>query len=646
MNKKVIFLIIGILLFHSISSFSVTRINNETSIHKKNITPTDNEIINTVSEPSEVILDSWPMAGHDNAQTSFSDISSPSEADVIWQRDDLHFQSGVDCAPVVDGKIYVGTADQQILCLDADTGEVLDSTYLSGSSGVSIYAVADGKIYGRDSSTYGPSVFFCYDAETLEKIWDDDNFYGNIIRVIDNVLYCGGAYGIKLYNASDGSVLPSNFGPVLAYWALAIENGYLYTKNFYFDMGITCRHASNGSEIWNYSTSTDEYLPITVSDGRMFCAGNDGLFYCFDAVPSDDGVDEGLVDPVDSIYDLIWTFPIPVISNNNGEIGVGNGMVYFSTKPNTLYCLDAEGNGDGTTNEIWNATDIFLDEQFIVTGDNLYASIFETSYPPRTYLRCFDAFTGDVIFNFNTSIPTPPYRKNVYPTSVSDGKFFIITESGHNSWLMRCIRDNGEPEVPVAPDGPSVGIVDMEYMFCIDGAVDPDGDQVYYMWDFGDEQTGWEGPYDSGEEVCVTHSWPIVGTYEVKVKVKDQFDYINETWSDSHIIDIVSPELEITAITGGVFKVDVEITNTGELEVNDIDVSILVKGGIFNLIDVNAGDTIDSLAPGEIAIVTASPIFGLGSITITAETSSPDLEDPVIRVENGKVFFVIVTVDE
>jgi len=61
---------------------------------------------------------------------------------------------------------------------------------------------------------------------------------------------------------------------------------------------------------------------------------------------------------------------------------------------------------------------------------------------------------------------------------------------------------------------------------------DPNGDQVYYWFDWGDgSNSGWVGPYNSGADASESNSWSADGTYEVKVKSKDTSD--NESpWSD------------------------------------------------------------------------------------------------------------------
>jgi hypothetical protein len=53
-------------------------------------------------------------------------------------------------------------------------------------------------------------------------------------------------------------------------------------------------------------------------------------------------------------------------------------------------------------------------------------------------------------------------------------------------------------------------------------AVDPNGHDVYYLIFWGDDNnTGWIGPYSSGEEVELNHTWTSLGQYTIIALAKD-----------------------------------------------------------------------------------------------------------------------------
>ncbi len=71
--------------------------------------------------------------------------------------------------------------------------------------------------------------------------------------------------------------------------------------------------------------------------------------------------------------------------------------------------------------------------------------------------------------------------------------------------------------------GPIIGKVDQEYNFTF-SSIDPDSDDVYLWIDWGDGTIEeWVGPFKSGEEEIISHTWTEKGKYIIKAKAKDIF---------------------------------------------------------------------------------------------------------------------------
>ena len=106
-------------------------------------------------------------------------------------------------------------------------------------------------------------------------------------------------------------------------------------------------------------------------------------------------------------------------------------------------------------------------------------------------------------------------------------------ESGWSSPLIVTISAaNNPPNKPNTPIGPSSGKPGTSYSYS-SSAIDPDGDQVYLMFDWGDETPMvWKGPFNSGYVDTESHIWNAKGAYSVKVQAKDTKDGIS-VWSDS-----------------------------------------------------------------------------------------------------------------
>jgi len=97
--------------------------------------------------------------------------------------------------------------------------------------------------------------------------------------------------------------------------------------------------------------------------------------------------------------------------------------------------------------------------------------------------------------------------------------------------FVNIVKENNPPNKPEKPTGPAAGKPGVSYTYT-SSAVDPDGDNVYYWFDWDDgTSSGWKGPYNSGATVSVSHVWSSAGTYQVRVKAKDIHGE-ESPWSD------------------------------------------------------------------------------------------------------------------
>ncbi len=92
------------------------------------------------------------------------------------------------------------------------------------------------------------------------------------------------------------------------------------------------------------------------------------------------------------------------------------------------------------------------------------------------------------------------------------------------------IADNSAPSKPIL-SGPTSGKAGVSYSYSA-YANDPDGDQLYYYFDWGDgTNSGWVGPFSSGQTASGSHVWNSKGSYTLKVQVKDAGG-LESVWSD------------------------------------------------------------------------------------------------------------------
>ncbi len=178
--------------------------------------------------------------------------------------------------------------------------------------------------------------------------------------------------------------------------------------------------------------------------------------------------------------------------------------------------------------------------------------------------------------------------------------------------------DDTPPEVPVI-DGPTSGKKENEYTYNIT-TTDQDGDVVKYFVDWGDgTDSGWVGPYDSGEKITAAHDWTERGAYEITVKAKDVCE-IESNWSEPLVMNIIGPEIEIGVITGGAFRINAVIKNIGGGEATDVNWNITLNGGAIFSGKTTSG-LIESIPPGNQVTISSDVITGIGKTVVTVDVS-------------------------
>ena len=115
-------------------------------------------------------------------------------------------------------------------------------------------------------------------------------------------------------------------------------------------------------------------------------------------------------------------------------------------------------------------------------------------------------------------------------------------ESGSGSaYVFKNISEFQSPSIPLI-NGPISGKIRVKYTFFI-STVDPDNDDVYYYIDWGDNTSNfWLGPYDSGEEISVSHRWSNQGNFEIRIKAKNTIGAV----SDWGILTVTIPRGKAT----------------------------------------------------------------------------------------------------
>jgi hypothetical protein len=173
------------------------------------------------------------------------------------------------------------------------------------------------------------------------------------------------------------------------------------------------------------------------------------------------------------------------------------------------------------------------------------------------------------------------------------------------------------PETPSTPDGPSDGAVGYDYTFS-SSTTEPDEDEIFFMWDWGDgEFSSWIGPYSSGDMCYASHSWNNNGSFEVRVKARDNY-FTQSDWSQPSTIEIVHNDPpDIPEINGPYWLIPKISYNFkfSSIEHDDEDIYFLIEWG--------DGDTEEWIGPyssgEEVKLSHKYTIKGNYKINVTAK---------------------------
>ena len=141
-------------------------------------------------------------------------------------------------------------------------------------------------------------------------------------------------------------------------------------------------------------------------------------------------------------------------------------------------------------------------------------------------------------------------------------------QSDWSSTLQITIYDEGKnfpPEKPSRPIGASIGDIYAKYIFSTNTS-DPNGDEVKYEFDWGDNTTSFTEFSPSDKRVTLSHYWTLEGIYSVKVRAFDE-DNASSEWSVStmFVVDKLRPVVSVfnpsmNEIVGGKINISVNIT--------------------------------------------------------------------------------------
>lgn len=263
--------------------------------------------------------------------------------------------------------------------------------------------------------------------------------------------------------------------------------GTLYNSNYcYFLNGV------DGTDLVTpipYGEAVDglNAIPDVVNDGswEMVAGGRNGKLTCFSG-----GLDAGNNPPTKPVID----------GPGGGIVGVTYEFNFVSTEPDNediFYFVDwGDGSNTGWFGPFASGVQATKSHSWLSTG--------------------------------NYYIKAKAKDEKGAESPWSDTFVFIVTE-------------NQPPNVPEI-NGTTKGKPNVEYTYKLKTS-DPNNDDVYYYVDWDDgSNSGWVGPFTSGEEISLNHSFSKKGRYKISARAKDIYNLT----SNLVTLEITIPKIKIS----------------------------------------------------------------------------------------------------
>ncbi|MBS3778152.1 MAG: PKD domain-containing protein [Candidatus Thermoplasmatota archaeon] len=215
---------------------------------------------------------------------------------------------------------------------------------------------------------------------------------------------------------------------------------------------------------------------------------------------------------------------------------------------------------------------------------------------------------------------------------------------GDPSISLKTFPKQNKPHTPTQPEGPDT-IQPGEQIFLTTSMVTKKNTTVYYQWDFGDDTISDPiGPYTCNETVTISHTFSNPGDYKVKVKAINAFGDESE-WSSSLVVHVIGPVITVEDVTGGLFKLNAFLQNSGDSHAENITWEITIHNSSM-LLGQESHGSIRLLAPNEKVRIISDFILGLGQTSeIQIHTSIQNGGEDIIYI-TARVFLCHIFIKE
>ena len=278
---------------------------------------------------------------------------------------------------------------------------------------------------------------------------------------------------------------------------------------------------SSGNTVWNYSALIGPF------DVERLANGNTLIM---------DTYNDRVIE-VDSGGTIVWEKDGLYLSTDAERLANGNTLI-AEWGNNSVIEVDSGGN------IVWsyNAANGPVDAERLANGNTL---ITEYMYGNRVIEvdssgnlvweynnNSAILFDAERLANGNTLITEFIYGNRVIEV---DSSGTIVWEKTGLDFPIDVERISKPPDAPTI-SGPNTGKPNIEYDFTFN-SVDPDGDDVRFIIDWGDGDNETTSFTTSGTNLTVSHSWSEKGTYSIIARAEDGYNALSD-WTEPHLISI------------------------------------------------------------------------------------------------------------
>ena len=349
--------------------------------------------------------DDWIMFCHDLNHSSTTSAQPPLSRDLLWSFDMNDMPTAVEgdiwSTPIIaNNTVFSCSKNYYMVSIDIDTGAENWHTWLENTIASTpfyhdgnLYVGAGNKMWEVNADNGSKKIVFTTDSQIVSSpaIYNETIYFATMFS--DSMFHAVSKNGTELWNISmNGSLQGTPGSP-------AVHNGTVYIGSdngkFYAldhdglldgDQGSNTTENNTAADVlWVKEVGSSILASPTIIPGAVvfstFNASGGNRIYAFEPDTGNEIWNYSVAVKVQSTaaYDgdtnclylgtfggkmlalnatsgnLVWSFDIGGDSIQSSP-AIADGMVFFGGFDRNIWALDAVGNGDGTTDEIWNYT--------------------------------------------------------------------------------------------------------------------------------------------------------------------------------------------------------------------------------------------------------------------------------------------------